>query len=335
MGWLLELRQFQKAHFKPTRKKNQKLPLSLGTVESFEMKTTDSLNLNVLDDFTEKFDQETQWTTNGSTASGESEITHSTLNMSTSYFSPSQMSIMPIEFDESPDTKKNIRSLMYDQFSAQNIRLIEIVLQYKDVKKHMSVKVDGKLINVNVLKIPGDGNCMFAALVHQIHLVKLGSDEHKVYTDDLRLKVVNHIKENFDSYKHAIKGRIFEDCELSKKDPPSNIDEACEFFISKLAQPKGYWGGAETIRAVSEIHHVNIAVFNERGDIYFPCGFNKLNEKSIFLAYRLGPSKGKTGCRIRIHYDSICTIKEEYIYKFVSILSSKISNDFDCDETLN
>lgn len=269
-----------------------------------------------------KFDESnspSNHTKNESAIFVKTEVTHSTLNTD---INVSDIMDLPIEIDDSSAMTNNLRSVVYDQFSNQNIRLIELVFRMNEAKKHMSIKIDGQPHNLDVLKIPGDGNCLFAAFVHQIHLVKLNSTEHKVFTTELRQKVVNHIKQNLESYVRAIKGRLQEKSELATKSPDYTIAE-CESFIEELAKPN-FWGGAETIRAVSEIHKVNVVAFNEKGDFYFPCGFNETYDRSVFLAYRLGPKTTKSCRLIHNHYDSVCTINEKILYKCSTILADKI-----------
>lgn len=105
----------------------------------------------------------------------------------------------------------------------------------------------------------------------------------------------------------------------------ANIIEECGNFVSRLSLP-GFWGGSETIRAVNEIHRANVIVFNEKGDFYLSCGFNQSYDRSIFLAYRLNKETSKSGNVIRNHYDSVCAINEDLLYKCATILTNKIGN---------
>lgn len=225
--------------------------------------------------------------------------------------------------DKPVDT--NLRSILYKQFSAQNIRLIEAVLTNSDVKKNMALRVDGQNKHVELLQIRGDGNCLFAALVHQIHFVKISSERHNALVTELRQMIVDHIADKLDDYKQILKGRLIEEDEqYDELKPEDEINADCKDFISKLLEP-GEWGGSETMRATSEIFKVNIVVFIERGELHFPCGFNETFGRSIFLAYRLG------GRLIHNHYDSVCSVKEELLYQFSSISAKNFEKSCDLE----
>lgn len=292
--------------------KGNKAPPTLETNNSFEMEIYDSLKINVGES-----------TANESIISVKKEFSPDMSEQFDEVIDASNIEKLPIQFDDSYAEEKSLRSLMFDQFTEQNIRLIESVLRFKEVKKHVSVKIDGRLVNFDVLKIHGDGNCLFAAFVHQIHLVRINSNEHKVFTIELRQKVVNHIEENFERYIHPIKGRIIEEYELKNETAPDITVDACTSFVARLAKPNDCWGGAETIQAVSEIHKVNVVVFNEKGDLYFPRRFDKIYKRTVFLAFRLSQARGKSGRLHHNHYDSVCTIKDESVYKFATFLASK------------
>lgn len=212
--------------------------------------------------------------------------------------------------------KEGVCIQLYSQFSQQNLRLLKAVLMHSEAKKFMAVNVDDRFINVNVLKIEGDGNCLFASLVHQLHDVKTNSQEHKKLTTDLRQEVVQHIRENIVRYKQAIKSRLNYD--------GKNIDEACVTYLEKLSE-EGHWGGPETILATSNMYNVNVLVFDEKAPFYLSTGFNPNYSRTIFLAYRIGSTQGPDGNAKRNHYDTICGIDEELLYKCAVQLSEKLS----------
>lgn len=163
------------------------------------------------------------------------------------------------------------------------------------------------------LQIRGDGNCLFAALVHQIHFVKMSSERHNALVTELRQMIVDHIAGKLDDYKQILKGRLIEEDEQYDELKPEDEKNAdCKDFISKILIP-------------SEIFKVNIVVLIERGELHFPCGFNETFGRSIFLAYRLG------GRLIHNHYDTVCSVKEELLYQFSSISAKKFEKSCDLE----
>lgn len=204
--------------------------------------------------------------------------------------------------------------LLFSQFSAQNLRLLEASLANNEPPNLMATVINDRFAYVTIVKIDDDGNCMFSALVHQIDNVKNGSDTHKTRTVELRKAVVNHIDKNFERYKQSIKSRF---------SIHNDMDEDGKEFISNDLSKEGSWGGAETLLAVSHIFSVNILIFNERGEFYFATGFNANYNRTIFLAYRVG-SMSKNGSVRYNHYDSIIGLSEEILYNCASVLSKKM-----------
>lgn len=99
---------------------------------------------------------------------------------------------------------------IYNQFSNQNLFLIEAVLSYGECKKRMIFKLGSRNMIVDFVSIAGDGDCLFASLAFQLERMKIGSIMHRTFTSDLRQKVVQHISNNYDKYKQAIKGTVYE-----------------------------------------------------------------------------------------------------------------------------
>lgn len=180
----------------------------------------------------------------------------------------------------------------------------------------MAVKIDDRSYQINVLKIKGDGSCLFASVIHQLECVKVDTEEHFKQTAALRQKVVQHIKENIDKYKQTILCRD----DVTVKD--KNEDKACEEFLDELSKST-FWGGMESLLAVANLYSVNIFVFNEKGPCYFATGFNPEFKQIIFLGYRIGLIKNKKNTYN--HYDSICAIDVEILYKCASNFSENLS----------
>lgn len=209
------------------------------------------------------------------------------------------------------NTTKNDESLnciFYDQFSAQNLKMIESGLTNKETIKCMPISIDNQFHDINVVDVNQNGNCMFAAIVHQLESVKCNSQEHNVLTAQLRAEVVQHIKLNIDKYKRIIKLRDDRD-----------DDEACTNFLNDLSCDS-YWGGMETMLAVMEMHRINIIIFNEEGPFYYANGFNRGYERSIFMAYRLRSDSKK----VYNHYDTVHSLDENVLYKCAEYFSERM-----------
>lgn len=162
---------------------------------------------------------------------------------------------------------------------------------------------------IEVLPIAKNGNSLFDAIAHQLYLPKINSDEHNNLSFRLRQETVNYIKENFPSFEHDVRGRIYE---MNIRDPANYYDWFLNNYLSKNYSS----GGTESLRAIGAIYKTNIIVFNENGDLYFANKFNPNYQRSIMLAFRLmdGLNDDKIYTNIyRNHYDSIAEVNQNII----------------------
>lgn len=225
-----------------------------------------------------------------------------------------------------PKVSVDIESMneLYNQFSNQNLFLIEAVLSNGECKKHMDFKVRSRNMMVDIVPIAGDGDCLFASLAFQLERMKIGSIMHRTFTSDLRQKVVQHISNNYDKYKQAIKGTIYERAAMNFG-KVENIDIESEEFIKTDLVQKGCWAGTESTMAVSEIFRVNIVVIKENQQPYFSVKFNPEYKRTLFIAYR-GYGQKKNNQKSVLselaynHYDSICEIGHELLYELAETL---------------
>lgn len=215
------------------------------------------------------------------------------------------------------DDNESKMALMYKQFSAQNLLLIKSTLDNSENKKYMALKIDDRLMNVNILTIQQDGNCMFSALVHQLQLVKIDSDQHKALTAKLRKDVVSYIELHYEEFQRTLKDRL-----------NNATEDAGKEFVSIDLVKAGEWGGTETLMAVSRIYKVNILVFMEMKSFYFGCKFNEKYNRTIFLAYR--PLKKKGNIKYD-HYDSVCGINEDLLYKCAKVRAENLVEYIDLE----
>lgn len=216
------------------------------------------------------------------------------------------------------DQNSSLSSCFYDAFSTQNLKLIEANLVNLENKKFMSVQVDERCYTVNILDIKQDGNCMFSTLVHQLSYVKNNSENHTSLTMRLRENVVSHIERNLKWYRQYIKGRLRCD---------DATDEICSDFLQKLSKD-GFWGDAETLMAVTKMYEVNIFIFSEKGSCYFACGFKPEYNRTIFMAYRFN-GIDEQGERNYNHYDTVCEVDEELLYRCANSLSARMTRPND------
>lgn len=199
----------------------------------------------------------------------------------------------------------------YEQVSNQITFISQAILGNNEDEYEVSVKLNvTDSIVIKVVPSPADGNCLFMSLAHQLYGYGMNTKELIGACTELRAKVAKYIQMNADSFQHEIKGRVYENIEnenVVKSNPKKPIDivSECSFFINMLLPRNRYWGGAETLKAVSQLFEVNIIVFYEE-DI---CQrISKCFNKTIAVVYRLGSNM------IRNHYDSVTDIDSNDIY---------------------
>lgn len=162
-------------------------------------------------------------------------------------------------------------------------------------------------------RISGDGNCLFASIVHQIYHYPTDSREHKVATKQLRADVVAHIllPENFDAFLFTLKDRVYD---IKTKHEIIDMNTECKNYVQNILSKNGVWGGHETIIAASRIYRKNIVTFDESGSYYTANNKNSMYDGTIALAYRIG-HYDNTGKPIRNHYNSVSDIDSGNLYK--------------------
>lgn len=196
----------------------------------------------------------------------------------------------------------------------------------------MVLKIGDHCVDVNILNMNSDRNCMFYALVHQLQYVKVNSNEHMEATIRLRQCVIEEIENNFDKYKQALKVRLCYN--NGTNEIKQNVsDDECQEFISTNLTKDRFWGGQETIMAVSNIFSVNILTFNENGPFCLSSRFNPSYARTIFLAYRVGGVNEKEELTYN-HYDSVCGLSEQLLYRCAFDLAEQFDKSVNIDHTL-
>lgn len=195
-----------------------------------------------------------------------------------------------------------------EQMSQQNIHLSKSIKSQGLTTEDMVFKLNDKSRIVEVIPMDKDGDCMFSSLTHQIHCYKIGSRQYTAAVANMRKDTVAHIRRNFTSFKFQMHGRLFQERDKNQFDLSDDMDaDALDFLDSHLSK-SGVWAGAESIKAVSEIHQVNILMFDEESKCWFPFDFKSEYERTVAIAYRLGQDK-------YYHYDTISCVGQHVLYE--------------------
>lgn len=227
-----------------------------------------------------------------------------------------------------------LETKIYSQISDQITMMMATSMQNSESQSDIEFELkENDCRSIVVAKTPGDGNCLFSTLAHQLFQNKIRSKSHKVVASNLRADVVNHILDDtkYPDFEYRLKERVYE-----KKNAKDVVDitlECKSFVNNELSQDKT-WGGSETIKAVSDIYKVNIVEFKEDG----PCILNKFNEnynRSIAIAHRLSARTTKSGKQNRNHYDSVCDITSENMFAIAQRLAFIQTNGFAQGESVD
>lgn len=158
-------------------------------------------------------------------------------------------------------------------------------------------------ISMGVCEIPMDGNCLLNAVCHQLHRLEIERKQHKAAMDKLRKDVVDHIENNMPNmpvYSFIMKDRIYQTNPAMKK--IVDLEKETKCFLEKLSKDK-YWGGYESLHAISNIHKKNIIIINENDEPNMILEFtSNFNESMIIFMNS-----------IRNHYESVVNIDSQVI----------------------
>lgn len=215
-----------------------------------------------------------------------------------------------VELVINPVDTHDLVEQLQTQIWTQNLRLENMAQQNTETKFDFFVdKTASKHGKIEAFQIDPDGDCVFAALAHQIFCVKIRSSQHHDFTRNLRKEVVQFIKDNFNSYEFELRGRVFE-IDSNKSD--KNIQKKCHFFLNDyLPKEKVCWGGIESIKAISQMYEVNVVVINDDGTCNLPIKFDPTKKCTIMIGYS---SNGHNNNRN--HYDSIASISDFFQTNF-------------------
>lgn len=181
----------------------------------------------------------------------------------------------------------------------------------------------GKFSKIQLCRIPSDGNCIFGAIVHQLFLLDVGSEEYAQRVIHLRKEVVTHLKANLARFERELSGRIYE--KRHGKSKVQNFEEDSRKFLDNYLAKERHWGGAETTAAVAELFKANIIIMDECDQVR--CGniFDESYDDIITIAFRLPKQIGQnknTSNLIRNHYDSVVKLNDDIIKECATNLIS-------------
>lgn len=201
--------------------------------------------------------------------------------------------------------------MLYKQLSEQITKMIAANLNNGDDQEAMYIKLNGQERSVTVAAIDSNGDCLFAAICHQLSSCPIGCESHIKQTAKLRADVVNYILDpkNYPSFEYALQDRVYE---TKGPDKIENMTNECKIYTRHVLSRSGQWGGYETIKAVGEMFKINIIVVNEAGGCYIANQSEFFFDQTIALAYRNAFSGGKND--VRNHYDSISDIDTHILY---------------------
>lgn len=226
-----------------------------------------------------------------------------------------------------PTDLDGFTQLIYGKISNQNLKLTAAIVTYNEAITEMEFQLNVKR-TVQLVKIVGDGNCLFASLAHQIFLNKVNSEEHIRSANDLRKRVVEHIGEHFDRFRQIIKWRLIEIKEENKNLDEADMEKETRSFVENSLRDSKCWGGTESLKAISEIEKVNILVFSEDDKCYFPFEFDLNYKRIVYIAYRLNSNN------VRDHYDSVYEVSRPILYQCAVQLAKDTINRKDSDKYL-
>lgn len=137
-------------------------------------------------------------------------------------------------------------------------------------------------------RIPGDGNCLFGSLVHQIMGIHPEESTFSAAVSQVRASIVVYLRNNFSRY-WAYLVPFAED--FVKQDFVDVYDRVWK-YLELLAQ-EGFWGGEDCISVACDLYNVSITVWDERTARIIEYPNKSLSARKIAMYY--------TGA----HYDSV------------------------------
>lgn len=210
-------------------------------------------------------------------------------------------------------------SWLYSQIAEQVRKMIAAQLTHSECTEQMEFKFknqDARI--VYIIKIPGDGNCLFTSIAHQLWPTAVTSAECKENAKKIRATVVEHILANIKMYQMYIEDNLYQIKSLNNDD--ASIETKCKMWVRHVLSRQGNWAGIESIKAVSHIYRVNVVTFHECGTVTMVQAAKQHFDRTIILAYRFYLKDDE---RIYNHYDSICDMDSDTILTASEFIMNK------------
>lgn len=220
------------------------------------------------------------------------------------------------------EDNEDLQDFFYLQLSTQNIQMTNAIISNKEkvfsffIRLNLSENTSSD--EIKCCSINGDGNCIFGSCAHQLYQNKINSTEHKDFARELRKRSTEFIEANILQYIHFLKGRIRDEDQENGMIPQKFADNSVLLtkslnFVKNDLTKDGYWAGTESLRALSELHKINILIINGNGTCNMVQNLNKSYDRAITLAFR-----GNN------HYDSVVGMSSRTILNFAkSVVQSQ------------
>lgn len=231
---------------------------------------------------------------------------------------------------ESQNTIDEVNDL-HTQFTQHNIQMVNLAFTNKEplrdfiFKENPVTKEIESVVKIRMIK--GDNSCLFGSVAHQLFHVRVNSVKHIQATKELRRNVVQYITNRIPDFLQHLKDRV---CSINSNfvgivDPNEILAECSDFVENKLSS-QSCWGGTESIKAISEIHKVNIILINDDGTCNFAESYDSDNERTIAIAFCNTDGTVKQNNSERNHYNSIVEIEDDLITTYVEQLIESVNS---------
>lgn len=231
------------------------------------------------------------------------------------------------------NNKLNYDHISVDPKFLQCKRQLQSMANVKEVKsKHstMKVLVNERNVNLNVIKMKDNGDCLFAALLHQLNCAPTKSKNFETDVKKFRANIATYVKNNIGIFEASVKNTLHEkllsdsyDSNSSDEDGDKEITQEMILDYVDNGLPKSAYGGLETIQAVALMHEVNIfSAMEGTFSFSFHGIFNEKYQRSLCIAYRKTIYSKRKDWN---HYDSIVGIDEMDLKEIIAGLNKNKS----------